>query len=64
MVRSEISDMAMHAFASEMGRPATQINALQFLHEASAEKVHSLKVDCGFRVEGGTETSSALSKKS
>lgn len=54
-VRPEISEMAMHAFASETGQPARNINALQFLHEASAEAGAFLASDCGYRVEGGTE---------
>lgn len=54
-VSAETAHMAMQGFASETGRPAYEISALQFLHEVSGEPDALLASDCGFRVAGGTE---------
>lgn len=55
LVPAEIATMAMQSFASEVGQPARNVNALQFLHEASSEKGSFLDSDCAYRVDGGTE---------
>lgn len=55
LVSAEIATMAMQSFASEVGQPPQNINALQFLHEASAERGSFLESDCAYRVDGGTE---------
>lgn len=54
-VSQAIASTAMQSFASEVGQPARNINALSFLHEASAEPGAFLDSDCAYRVEGGTE---------
>lgn len=54
-VNPDIIKMAKMAYASEAGRPAGQVNALQFVQEASATHGRFLDSDCGFRVAGGTE---------
>lgn len=55
LVPAEIATMAMQSFASEVGQPPRNINALQFLHEASSEQGSFLDSDCAYRVDGGTE---------
>lgn len=47
-----IVDVAAQGFSSERGRPASQISALQFVHEAGKDFIAS---DCAYRVEGGTK---------
>ena len=51
----EITSIAMHAFASEVGQPPGRINALQFLHEASAREDELLASDSAYRICGGTQ---------
>lgn len=53
----------MQAFASEVGQPPEKVNALQYLHEASAEAGSFLDSDCAYRVEGGTENMIIAMKK-
>lgn len=51
----DVLQTAMHAYAAEAGRRPDEINALQFVQEASPEKGSLLASDCGWRIEGGTE---------
>lgn len=55
LVGASIATAAMQSFASEVGQPPRNINALSYLHEASSEAGAFLDSDCAYRVEGGTE---------
>lgn len=55
LVSASVATAAMQSFASEVGQPPRNINALSYLHEASSEAGAFLDSDCAYRVEGGTE---------
>ncbi len=63
-VPSIVFDIAMNSFAAEVGQPAENITADQFIGETmrkakkvgpNGSKLHFLVSDCGWRVEGGVE---------
>lgn len=55
LIDPAIATAAMQSFASEVGQPARNIDALSYLHEASSEAGAFLDSDCAYRVDGGTE---------
>ena len=54
-VDPNIIEMAKQSYASEAGNNPENINALQFINEASNELDGIVASDCAYRVEGGTE---------
>lgn len=54
-VSPEIVDMAKRCYESESGQAPGNVNALQFVGEASTEMGSMFDSDCAYRVEGGTE---------
>ncbi len=54
-VDADVLAATAQAYASEVGQPPENINALQFVSEASPDPTRFLASDCGYRVEGGTE---------
>jgi monoamine oxidase len=55
-VDPNIIEMAKQCYASEAGNNPQNINAMQFINEASSELDAIFSSDCAYRVEGGTET--------
>lgn len=54
-VNPDIIKTATSAYTSEVGQPASEISALQFVSEASGTPGKFLESDSGYRVEGGME---------
>jgi len=54
-VSSDVIKMAAQAYAAESMRPASQLSALQFMHETACESGDLIPSDCKYRVDGGTE---------
>ena len=54
-VDPNIIEMAKQCYASEAGNNPENINAMQFINEASGSLDAIFSSDCAYRVEGGTE---------
>ncbi|HEU5047433.1 MAG TPA: FAD-dependent oxidoreductase [Rickettsiales bacterium] len=54
-VDPNILTMAAQGLAAERMRPASQMSALQFMHETANKEGDLIPSDCQYRIEGGTQ---------